>query len=144
MGPFDNNNNNSRPMMSEINVTPMVDVMLVLLIIFMVAAPMMTQGLEVDLPKVDAKAMRTDQNLVVLTVQADGSVLLDETRLAGINNLDAQVKEVMKTKNTESLFLKADQAVPYGRVAAIMGALREAGITNVGLVTDPADRSQTF
>ncbi|MDR2142098.1 MAG: protein TolR [Deltaproteobacteria bacterium] len=135
--------NGDRPgLMSDINVTPMVDVMLVLLIIFMVAAPMMTQGLEVDLPKVDAKAMRTDQNLVVLTVLADGRVLLDETSLANIDNLDAQVREVMRAKGTESLFLKADQAVPYGRVAAIMGALREAGITNVGLVTDPADRSR--
>ncbi|MDR1086340.1 MAG: protein TolR [Deltaproteobacteria bacterium] len=142
MGSFDSDQGGRPGMMSEINVTPMVDVMLVLLIIFMVAAPMMTQGLEVDLPKVDAKAMRTDQNLVVLTVLADGRVLLDETALGTIDNLDAQVREVMRTKNTESLFLKADQAVPYGRVAAIMGALREAGITNVGLVTDPADRSQ--
>ncbi|MDR1395294.1 MAG: protein TolR [Deltaproteobacteria bacterium] len=139
MNPLDSNQN-GRPMMSEINVTPMVDVMLVLLIIFMVAAPMMTQGLEVDLPKVDARAMRTDQNLVVLTVLADGRVLLDETPLASIDSLDAQVREVMRTKNTQSIFLKADQAVPYGRVAAVMGALREAGITNVGLVTEPADR----
>ncbi|MDR1578688.1 MAG: protein TolR [Deltaproteobacteria bacterium] len=144
MGSFDHQDGQRPSLMSEINVTPMVDVMLVLLIIFMVAAPMMTQGLEVDLPKVDAKAMRVDHNLVVLTVLADGRVLLDEISLNNIENLDAQVKEVMRAKNTESLFLKADQAVPYGRVAAIMGALREAGITNVGLVTDPADRSQKF
>ncbi|MDR1608840.1 MAG: protein TolR [Deltaproteobacteria bacterium] len=143
MGSFDNNDGQKPGMLSEINVTPMVDVMLVLLIIFMVAAPMMTQGLEVELPKVDAKAMRTDQNLVVLTVLADGRVLLDETPLADINNLDAQIQAVMRAKNTESLFLKADQSVPYGRVAAIMGALRTAGITNVGLVTDPADHSKT-
>jgi biopolymer transport protein TolR len=142
MGSFDPGQ--SKPgLLSDINVTPMVDVMLVLLIIFMVAAPMMTQGLEVDLPKVDAKAMRTDQNLVVLTVKADGRVLLDETALATIDNLDAQVREVMRAKGTESLFLKADQTVPYGRVAAIMGALREAGVTNVGLVTEPADRSSS-
>ena len=129
-----------RAMMSDINVTPMVDVMLVLLIIFMVAAPMMTQGLEVDLPKVDASVMRTDQNTVVITVTADGGVLLDGTRLPGTENLDAQVRQVMRTKDTETLYLKADRNVPYGRVAGVMGALREAGITNVGLVTDPADR----
>ena len=129
-----------RALMSDINVTPMVDVMLVLLIIFMVAAPMMTQGLEVDLPKVDANVMRTDQNTVVITVTADGEVLLDGTKLAGVENLDAQVRQVMRTKDTETLYLKADRTVPYGRVAGVMGALREAGITNVGLVTDPADR----
>ncbi|MDR2405499.1 MAG: protein TolR [Deltaproteobacteria bacterium] len=127
----------SRGMMSEINVTPMVDVMLVLLIIFMVAAPMMTQGLDVELPKVDATVMRVDQNMVVLTVTQSGEVLLDETPLANINNLDAQIKQVMKTKNTESVFLKADKNVPYGRVASVMGTLRTAGITNIGLVTEP-------
>jgi biopolymer transport protein TolR len=129
-----------RSMLSDINVTPMVDVMLVLLIIFMVAAPMMTQGLEVDLPKVDAGVMRTDQNTVILTVTADGGVLLDGTRLPGTENLDAQVRLVMRTKDTETVYLKADRSVPYGRVAGVMGALREAGITSVGLVTDPADR----
>jgi biopolymer transport protein TolR len=128
--------------MSDINVTPMVDVMLVLLIIFMVAAPMMTQGLEVDLPKVDANVMRTDNAMIIITVVAGGDVLLDGTRLANIDNLDAQIRQVMRTKGTERLFLKADQNVPYGRVAGIMGALRQAGITNVGLVTDPADRER--
>jgi biopolymer transport protein TolR len=124
-------------MMSEINVTPMVDVMLVLLIIFMVAAPMMTQGLEVELPKVDATVMRTDQDMVVLTVTQGGQVLLDDTPLSDIANLDAQIRAVMRAKNTERVFLKADRNVPYGRVAGVMGALRTAGITNIGLVTEP-------
>ncbi|MDR2386199.1 MAG: protein TolR [Deltaproteobacteria bacterium] len=139
---FGSNNGSfeGRSLMSEINVTPMVDVMLVLLIIFMVAAPMMTQGLEVDLPKVDANVMRTDNAMIMITVDAQGQVLLDGTRLANIDNLDAQVRQIMRTKNTERLFLKADQSVPYGRVAGIMGALRQAGIVNVGLVTDPAER----
>ncbi|MDR2354545.1 MAG: biopolymer transporter ExbD [Deltaproteobacteria bacterium] len=128
----------SRPsMLSDINVTPMVDVMLVLLIIFMVAAPMMTQGLDVELPKVDSTVMRTDQNMVVLTVTKGGQVLLDDSPLADINNLDAQIKQVMLTKGTESVFLRADKDVPYGRVAQVMGTLRLAGITNVGLVTEP-------
>ncbi|MDR3135780.1 MAG: protein TolR [Deltaproteobacteria bacterium] len=131
-----------RSLMSEINVTPMVDVMLVLLIIFMVAAPMMTQGLEVELPKVDANVMQTDNSMVIITVDAAGQVLLDGTRLATIANLDAQIRQVMRTKGTERLFLKADKSVPYGRVAGIMGALRQAGITNVGLVTEPADQSE--
>ncbi|MDR2338628.1 MAG: protein TolR [Deltaproteobacteria bacterium] len=132
-----NDNKPGWSMMSEINVTPMVDVMLVLLIIFMVAAPMMTQGLDVELPKVDATAMRVDQDMVVLTVTEGGQVLLDDTPLASIQNLDAQIKAVMKTKNTESVFLRADKNVPYGRVASVMGTLRTAGITNIGLVTEP-------
>jgi biopolymer transport protein TolR len=129
-------------MMSEINVTPMVDVMLVLLIIFMVAAPMMTQGLDVELPKVDAQAMRVDQDMVVLTVTAEGGLLLDDTPLAGVGNLDAQIRAVMKAKNTESVFLRADRSVPYGRVASVMGALRVAGITNIGLVTEPGSEAE--
>jgi biopolymer transport protein TolR len=130
-------NGSRHSFLGEINVTPMVDVMLVLLIIFMVAAPMMTQGLEVDLPKVDATALRTDQTMVVLTVTQSGQVLLDDTPLSDINNLDAQIKRVMDTKGTESVFLKADRSVPYGRVASVMGMLRVAGITNIGLVTEP-------
>jgi biopolymer transport protein TolR len=123
-------------MLSEINVTPMVDVMLVLLIIFMVAAPMMTQGLEVELPKVDASIIRTDQNMVVLTITQGGQVLLDDTPLATVQNLDAQIRRVMETKATENVFLKADKNVAYGVVATVMGMLRTAGITNIGLVTE--------
>ncbi|MDR1545860.1 MAG: protein TolR [Deltaproteobacteria bacterium] len=141
-GPHDFESGGRTGLLSEINVTPMVDVMLVLLIIFMVAAPMMTQGLEVDLPKVNAAVMRTDDNLVVLTVAGDGQVSIDGATLPDINNLDVQIRQVMKTKGTELIFLKADRNVPYGRVAAVMGALREAGITNVGLVTEPAERDQ--
>ncbi|MDR2459301.1 MAG: protein TolR [Deltaproteobacteria bacterium] len=133
------NPNQRQSLLSDINVTPMVDVMLVLLIIFMVAAPMMTQGLEVDLPKVDASVMRTDQTMVVLTVTQSGQVLLDDTPLADIDNLDAQIKRVMETKGTELVFIKADRRVPYGRVASVMGALRTAGITNIGLVTEPGN-----
>jgi biopolymer transport protein TolR len=104
---------------------------------------MMTQGLEVDLPKVDANVMRTDNNMVVLTVASDGAVSVDGTSLPDIDNLDVQVRQVMKAKNAEVIYLKADRNVPYGRVAGVMGALREAGITNVGLVTEPADRSSS-
>jgi biopolymer transport protein TolR len=131
-----------RSMMSEINVTPMVDVMLVLLIIFMVAAPMMTQGLDVELPKVDATIMRTDNNMVVLSITADGQVNIEGNTLNTIERLDAQVIQIMKTKNTQSIYIKADQNVPYGRVASVMSILRKAGITNVGLVTEPAPRQE--
>ncbi|MDR1486968.1 MAG: ExbD/TolR family protein [Deltaproteobacteria bacterium] len=139
---FDNGRDN-RPMMSDINVTPMVDVMLVLLIIFMVAAPMMAQGLQVDLPKVDSTIMRTDNTMVVLSVTATGQVDLEGNTLAGIENLDVQVREVMKTKNATNVYIKADQNVPYGRIALIMSTLMKAGITSVGLVTEPVDLTRT-
>lgn len=130
-------------MMSDINVTPLVDVMLVLLIIFMVTAPMMTQGLDVNLPNVDATALQTtEEKQTVLTVKADGTVYIDDLP-GNVDNLVFQLQEVMRGRNAQSVFLKADEATPYGSVAAIMGQLRQAGITNIGLVTEPADHTST-
>ena len=126
-------------MMSEINVTPLVDVMLVLLIIFMVAAPMMTQGLDVELPKVDAQALQTEERQTVLTIMADGKVFLDEHEVSGAN-LAFQVAQVMKVKEGQTVFLKADHSVAYGAVAEVMSQLRRAGVTSIGLVTDPVER----
>ena len=132
--------NNGRPgMMSEINVTPLVDVMLVLLIIFMVAAPMMTQGLEVNLPKVDSAALQTEEEQTILTIHADGTLFLDEYQVPG-DNLAYKVTAVMKANGNTTIFIRADHATPYGEVAQVMGQLRQAGITNVGLVTEPADK----
>lgn len=134
--------NGGRPgMMSEINVTPLVDVMLVLLIIFMVTAPMMVQGLDVDLPKVDTNApLKSEQEQTILTVKADGTTLLDDIQVTG-ENLAYQVQAVMETKGTKTVFLRADQNTPYGSVAQVMGELRRAGVTSVGLVTEPVDRT---
>ena len=132
--------NGGRPgMMSEINVTPLVDVMLVLLIIFMVTAPMMIQGLDVNLPKVDSTSLATDDKQTVMTIKADGTVYLDDF-LASEANLAQQVKAAMEASKSQTVFLKADQATPYGTVASIMGQLRLAGITSIGLVTEPADK----
>ena len=125
-------------MMSEINVTPLVDVMLVLLIIFMVTAPMMTQGLDVELPKVDAQALQTEDQQTVLTVMADGTVFLDEHQVSGAE-LAFQVAQVMAAKGTRTVFLKADHNAAYGAVARVMSQLRRAGITSIGLVTEPAE-----
>ena len=127
-------------MMSEINVTPLVDVMLVLLIIFMVTAPMMTQGLDVELPKVDAQALQTEERQTVLTIKADGTVFLDEHEVSGFN-LAFPVAQVMKAKGAQTVFLKADHNVAYGAVVRVMSQLRQAGITSIGLVTEPVDRT---
>ncbi|MBF0530990.1 MAG: protein TolR [Deltaproteobacteria bacterium] len=123
-------------LMSEINVTPLVDVMLVLLIIFMVTAPMMTQGMDVALPKVDAGAMRTEGERVVITMNTQGEIFLDEFKVP-IEDLGLKVKRVMEVKGSQQVYLRADQGIPYGQVAKVMSEVRQAGINNLGLVTEP-------
>ncbi|MFH1092435.1 MAG: protein TolR [Pseudomonadota bacterium] len=127
---------NDKSFMSEINVTPLVDVMLVLLIIFMVTAPMMVQGLDVDLPKVDAAAIRTKDERVVLTLDAKGDIYLEEFKVP-LADLSIKIKRIMEVKETKTVYLRADESIPYGKVAAVMGEVRKAGITNLGLVTQP-------
>ena len=132
---------NNRSLMSEINVTPLVDVMLVLLIIFMVTAPMMTQGMDVELPTVDAGAMRTEGGQVVITLNAQGEVFIDELKTT-VDDLGLKVKRVMEVRSTNQVYLRADKNIPYGQVAQVMGLVREAGITNLGLVTEPEQVTQ--
>ncbi len=119
---------------SEINVTPFVDVMLVLLIIFMVTAPMMTEGLDVELPEVESsETLPTENDHAVLTLKADGTVFLDEyeTTVADLPSLLG----VAVLQPGRQLFVRADQNVPYGMVMEVMGKIRGVGIKNVGLVT---------
>jgi len=122
--------------MSEINVTPMVDVMLVLLIIFMVTAPFMQMGIEVDLPKAQAQSLDPDENNMILSVNADRKIFLGDTEIP---------REVLKEKllsNTrlqadKEIFLQADRSLSYGFVIDIMAILKNAGVENLGMVTDP-------
>jgi biopolymer transport protein TolR len=119
---------------SEINVTPFVDVMLVLLIIFMVTAPMMTEGLDVELPKVEAsETLPTENDHMVLTVKDNGALFLDEYETT-LDDL-AQVLRTNVRDLGRQLFVRADKNVPYGVVMEVMGRIRGAGITDVGLVT---------
>ncbi|MFH1134537.1 MAG: protein TolR [Pseudomonadota bacterium] len=127
---------NNKSLMSEINVTPMVDVMLVLLIIFMVTAPMMVQGMDVKLPQVDTAAIRTESERVVVTMNTKGQIFIDDLAVP-LETLEADVKRIMENRNTQDVYLRADQDIPYGQVAAVMGAIREAGVGNLGLVTEP-------
>lgn len=123
---------------NEINVTPFVDVMLVLLIIFMVTAPMMTEGFEVDLPQTQAVAqLPTDNNHVVLSVQKDGTLYLNEHQTQ-MENLAMQLVATVKNQNKQ-LFLQADKDVPYGVVVGIMGRVKAAGIENMGIVAERID-----
>ncbi|TDL76338.1 ExbD/TolR family protein [Palleronia sediminis] len=124
-----------RPM-SEINVTPFVDVMLVLLIVFMVSAPLLTVGVPVRLPETAAEALPTEQEEpLTVTLAEDGRVLLmaNETESA---DLVAQLRAIAAERETRRVFLRADGAVPYARVAEVMGALNAGGFRDIGLVTD--------
>jgi biopolymer transport protein TolR len=122
--------------MSEINVTPFVDVMLVLLIIFMVAAPMLTVGVPVELPRTAAGALPAEQEEpLTVTLTADGTVLIQTTEVAP-SELIPRLRAVAAEREGDKVFLRADGAIPYGRVAEVMGALNAGGFRNIGLVTD--------
>jgi biopolymer transport protein TolR len=121
---------------SEINVTPFVDVMLVLLIIFMVTAPMMQQGVDVDLPKTTTQPMRVNDEPLILTVKKDGKLFLGRQEIAQAE-LQQKLAAIFEGKDGKELYLRADQAVPYGLVAKAMAAAREAGATKLGMVTEP-------
>ena len=122
--------------MSEINVTPFVDVMLVLLIIFMVAAPMLTVGVPVELPETAATALPTEaEEPLTVTMTAQGALLIQKTEVDA-NELITKLQLIAAERDSDRLFLRADAAISYGQVAQVMGALNAAGFRNIGLVTD--------
>ncbi len=123
--------------MSEINITPFVDVMLVLLIIFMVAAPMLTVGVPVDLPRTAAAALPTEQEEpLTVSLMADGRVAIMTTEVPE-SDLVARLRAVAAERTSNRLFLRADGSIPYARVMEVMGALNAGGFSNIGLVTEP-------
>ncbi|MGR3501729.1 protein TolR [Pseudaestuariivita sp.] len=122
--------------MSEINVTPFVDVMLVLLIIFMVAAPLLTVGVPVELPKTAANALPSEaEEPLTVTVTADGGVMVQESPVAR-EALVGMLRAIAEERSSDRVFLRADGAVPYEAVMQVMGALNAGGFSNIGLVTD--------
>jgi biopolymer transport protein TolR len=122
--------------MGEINVVPLVDVMLVLLIIFMVTAPMMVQGLDVKLPETDAQALKQSEELLILTVTREGKVFLDEFQV-GVEGLADKLQNITARKPGTKVYMRADKDVPYGVVVQVMSEARKAGISNLGMVTEP-------
>ncbi len=122
--------------MSEINVTPFVDVMLVLMIIFMVAAPLLTAGIPVELPDTAAAALPTEQEEpLTISMTADGKLLIQEEEIAE-DTLIPKLRAIAAERKSDKVFLRADGAIPYERVAQVMGALNAGGFRNIGLVTD--------
>ncbi len=130
--------NHNRSVMSEINVTPLVDVMLVLLVIFMVTAPMMQQGVQVNLPKADTKAMAPPtEEAVVVSVDKNGRIFVDKTEIPA-EDLRKRLTALFVTRQKKEVLLKADAGVPYGDVVRAMAEIKGAGIERLGMVTDPA------
>ncbi len=128
---------NKRTLMSEINVTPMVDVMLVLLIIFMVAAPMMTSGVQVDLPETSAESLPTDEEPLAVSVTADGEIYLNKTQVQ-FEELVPKLEAIAGARKKETrIFVRGDKAVDYGSVMRVLAHLHKAGFVKVGLETDP-------
>jgi biopolymer transport protein TolR len=128
----------SHAAISEINVTPLVDVMLVLLIVFMVAAPLMTVGVPIELPKSQAKQMNTSVEPLSVTVQLDGKIYLQETEVT-LADLATKLQAIAKNGYDEQLFVRADTKVSYGAVMEVMGLLNGAGFKKIGLVTSVQD-----
>ena len=123
--------------MAEINVTPFVDVMLVLLIIFMVTAPLLTVGVPVDLPKTRAQALGQDREPLSVTVKRDGTIYLQNARISE-EALVEKLKAISENGYKQRIFVRGDEKVDYGRVISVMASLNAAGFTNIGLVTDAA------
>lgn len=136
MGMGDGSNRKSRMAMSEINVTPLVDVMLVLLIIFMVTAPMMQQGIEVELPETAAAGVETTEEPLMLIIDKASKIFIGEQQISP-RELRTKLAAIFKTRDNKQVYLQADKSVNYGIVAEAMGEIRAAGILNISLVTIP-------
>ncbi len=134
MGMSSGGDNNG--MMAEINVTPFVDVMLVLLIIFMVTAPMMNQGVQVQLPKATADQLPTDEKALILSISEDGNYFMAEEDY-DLGELKLKLQAIAASNPDKEVFIRADALVPYEKVAQLMAACTQAGITKLGMVTEP-------
>jgi len=125
-----------RSSLSQINVTPFVDVMLVLLIIFMVTAPMLDQGVQVNLPEVaEAPGLPAQQEPLVVTLERNGQILIGKAKIQQLSKLGPVIQQALKGKPDREVFLEADEKVPYGRVVQVMAAVKKAGVEKLGMVT---------
>jgi len=131
------NRHSDRQIMSQINVTPFVDVMLVLLVIFMITAPMMQQGMQVNLPKTEAKSMEVKDEPVIVTIDRSGRAFIDKSEIPP-GQLKAKLAAIFSSRSKKEVFLKADRDVPYGDVVRAMAEIKGAGIERLGMLTEPS------
>ena len=124
-------------LMSEINVTPFVDVMLVLLIIFMVTAPMMIQGVNVDLPEATAKSLDSEKEHLIITINKDQQVYINDFEVT-VEFLGEKLLKILQGRSDRDVYLKADKNIPYGIVVQVMAEIKGAGVEQLGMITEPA------
>jgi biopolymer transport protein TolR len=127
--------------MSEINVTPFVDVMLVLLVIFMVTAPMMQEGVDVNLPQAQGKTLPSKEKRMTISITSTKEIYLNDRKIE-LADLENKIRTVFQNRTDRQLFLKADEIVPYGFVVRTMAAVRNAGIDQLGMVTVPLEKGK--
>ena len=134
-------NKNDHRMLSEINVTPFVDVMLVLLVIFMVTAPMMQSGFDVDLPQVKAKTIQTNEKPLIVTISKDKKIEILDYEFT-LDRLKSKLEFISQGRADKEIYLKADKTVPYGFVMEVMAEIKDAGYEKLGMITMPLEEKE--
>jgi biopolymer transport protein TolR len=127
--------------MAEINVTPLVDVVLVLLIIFMVTAPMLQMGIDVNLPRVKSKSIDVTEEKLILTINSGKEIFINKNKTS-IAELGAKLESIFANRIDREVFMRADKNVPYGFVVEVMSAVRKAGVDKLGMITEPPEESR--
>jgi biopolymer transport protein TolR len=140
---YRNRNSRNEKLVSEINVTPLVDVILVLLIIFMVTAPMLQMGIDINLPRVKAKSVDVNEEKLILTIDKKEDVYINNHRIA-LHDLGAKLESIFKNRIEREVFMRADKEVPYGFVVQVMSEVRKAGVDKLGMITEPPKNSGGF
>lgn len=133
-----NQDGNSKKFMSDLNLTPLVDVMLVVLIIFMVTAPLLMQGVEVNLPETATKHIKTREDPLILTITKKKEIFLEKHQFE-FDSLEEKIRKVFENRREKEILLKADKDVPYGFVIKVVAQIKRAGIDKLGMITEPVD-----
>ncbi|MBN2178095.1 MAG: biopolymer transporter ExbD [Deltaproteobacteria bacterium] len=128
--------NNDKQPVSDINVTPLVDVILVLLIIFMVTAPMLQMGIDVNLPRVKAKSVDVGEEKLILTIKSNEEIYINRYK-ASLDDLKSKLENIFESRIDREIFMRADEKVPYGFVVKVMSEVRKAGVDKLGMITEP-------
>ena len=134
------NHSENKPM-AEINVTPLVDVMLVLLIIFMVTAPLLQMGIDVNLPRVKAKSIDVAEEKLVLTITSAKEIFINKNKIP-IGDLRTKLESIFTSRTDREVFMRADKAIPYGFVIEVMSEVRKAGVDKLGMITEPPEEAR--